>query len=122
MGAEFPAGWFLKTRDERTGKASKLPAAAMQKIAEWSTQGQPRTIADLRAAIPARSWPQGNWSFVVEEKREHRPEIVDESSTYLELTYTDAQTIEDETVVQLKGWHKLRRVLAESHPDLWNEI
>lgn len=121
-GAEFPKGWMLKTRDERTGKLSRLPAAAMQRIAEWSAQGQPRTIADLRATVPAESWPQGNWVFIVEEKQELHPEIADESSTFLELAYTDAQEIEGEVVVQLKGWHKLRRALAESQPDLWNEI
>lgn len=121
-GSIFPDDWMLKIRDERTGKVVKLPAAAMHCLTQWSSSKAERTVGDLRAAVPASAWPESRWAFVIEEKQDIPPTLDEENATYLELTYTDAQKVEEEQVVQLKGWHKLKRALERQHPDLWLEF
>lgn len=49
-----------------------------------------------------------------------RPE--DEEKTQIPIEYEDAQKAEEETLIELKGWHALRRGLEASQPEWWKEL
>ena len=116
-------GFFLKTRTPTEKTGQKLPSQAMSTIRNWSQGSQPRTMADLRSSLPPEYWPSGNWQFILEEKNLVEPSFEEEAANHIDLSFSDAQSVEKETrFARLPGWHKLKTVSSETDPSLWTAL
>jgi CRISPR/Cas system Type II protein with McrA/HNH and RuvC-like nuclease domain len=119
----LPRGFFIKCAIVSSARAETLPAAAMQLLASWPQQGERKSLANLRNETPSSAWPQKPWQFIIEQNSPPERIAVDaESTTILEQRYSDAQDVENERVITLKGWHKIKRALETKHPALWAEL
>jgi CRISPR/Cas system Type II protein with McrA/HNH and RuvC-like nuclease domain len=116
-------GFFIKTRTPIDKTSRNLPGPAMAMLKKWSAATDQKTLADLRNSVDTQNWPVGAWQFIIEEKLLVEPTMANESSTTLELAFTDAQTIEKDTRFErLRGWHKLKKALELTDPALWMEL
>jgi CRISPR/Cas system Type II protein with McrA/HNH and RuvC-like nuclease domain len=121
-GGEEPLknGFFLKTRTSTEKTGQKLSGQAMSTLRNWSRGSQARTLADLRSSLPSEYWPSGNWQFVLEEKILIEPSFEQEAVNHIDLSFSDAQSVEKETrFSRLPGWHKLKTASSEVDPTLW---
>jgi CRISPR/Cas system Type II protein with McrA/HNH and RuvC-like nuclease domain len=115
----FPAGFALKTLDAKSGKTSLLKGARFIPIVKCAEAGLPLSLAELRAAVPADAWPEGQWQFVIEEKTTVDIILDKEADTKVQLQYSDPQIVEKDRLFRLPGWHKLRKAIASRSPELW---
>lgn len=118
----FPAGFALKTLDAKTGKTSLLKGARFIPIIKCAEGGLPLSLAELRAAVPANAWPEGQWQFVIEEKPSSDITLEKEPDTKVLLQYSDPQIVEKDRLFRLPGWHKLRKAIASRSPELWEPL
>ena len=118
----FPAGFALKTLDAKTGKTSLLKGARFIPIVKCAESGLPLSLSELRAAVPADAWPEGQWQFVIEEKTTSDVLIEFEAETKVLLQYSDPQIVEKDRLFRLPGWHKLRKAVASRSPSLWDSL
>jgi CRISPR/Cas system Type II protein with McrA/HNH and RuvC-like nuclease domain len=118
----FPPGFALKTLDAKTGKASLLKGPRFIPIVQCAERGTSLTLTELRAAVPADAWPQGQWQFVIEEKSTTDISLESETDTMVQLQYSDPQAVEKDRCFRLPGWHKLRRALVGDSPQLWTSF
>ncbi len=117
------AGFLLKTRSSKGKTDQKLTAQAMSTLRQWRRDSQPRTLADLRSSLPSEYWPSENWQFILEEKSLIEPSFAEEAANHIDLSFSDAQSVEKETrFARLPGWHKLKVAVSEECPLLWTSF
>ncbi|TXT24358.1 MAG: hypothetical protein FD134_1593 [Gallionellaceae bacterium] len=104
-------------------KAKELPKPAWVILAELKKASRQATLHDWRQAILRNKKPinlPAQWEFVKVSINEASVAQADEEKTIVPLEYEDAQAAETTTtLLELKGWHTLRKTLAEKCPELW---
>lgn len=120
----------LETIESETGyrliadnKNQKLPSAAWAILAELKKANNQVTLHGWRQAILNNKKTiklPVQWEFVKVSTDASNVARTDEEKTIVPLEYEDAQAAETTTaLIELKGWHTLRKALAERHPALW---
>ncbi|MDP1610627.1 MAG: type II CRISPR RNA-guided endonuclease Cas9 [Sulfuritalea sp.] len=104
------------------GKPKALPKAAWKFVATLRSHST-ATLADWRTVLTSLPEMSGVWQFEHSVQQEHAVEAKAEAATPVPLQFEDAQAVEaDHKLVELKGWHALRRALAESCPGKWAQL
>jgi len=112
---------FIKMMPAKTKSAKKLPPKAIKALE--SLRAKPGvTLADLHIAIEQVEEMERGWQFEKSQKdiQPIRPE--DEAKTEIPIEYEDAQKAEEETLIELKGWHKFKLALENSHLEWWASL
>jgi CRISPR/Cas system Type II protein with McrA/HNH and RuvC-like nuclease domain len=113
---------FIKILPAKSKSAAKLSNKAMKALAALRNSKPDATLADLRAAIEGVEQVEPGWQFEYGKKSTASIRLEDETTTNVPIEYEDAQQAEEETLIELKGWHALRRALETSQPEWWNEL
>ena len=112
---------FIKILEDKANTAKKFNKVAMQ--AYTNAQITPATtLADLRKIFDAKQAYAGNWQFELSEKTSRIIELNGEAKELIPIEYEDAQKNEEATFIELRGWHTLKKTLAEKHPDFWQSL
>ena len=109
---------FIKILEDKAKTAKKLNRAAMQ-VYTNAQIAPATTLADLRQAFDAAQAYAGNWQFELSEKTSRIIELNDEANEFIPIEYEDAQKNEEATFIELKGWHALKKALADKHSEFW---
>lgn len=115
---ELEAGVKFIKIIEGANSAKKLNKQAMQALLKLA-ESEVINLADLRIAINQQNAYQGKWYFEIGSNKTEAIGVLDEPTKTVPIAYEDAQDNEKATFSELKGWHGLRRVLEEKHPDFW---
>lgn len=113
---------FIKLLPAKSKTPSTLKGKAMRALSALRNDNMNATLADLRVAIEKTDQLDAGWQFEYSRKDSTpiRPE--DEATTRVPIEYEDAQKAEEETLIELKGWHTLKRALETSHPEWWANL
>lgn len=104
-------------------KYQSIPKAAKDIRSELGKVGHQATLHDWRQAILRNKKPiklPEQWEFVRVSINGASVARDAEEETIVPLEFDDPQAAEaTTTLLELKGWHTLRKTLAEKFPDLW---
>lgn len=113
---------FIKILSAKSTRTTKLSKKSMLALAKLHAEKPDATLADLRRAIDQTESFESGWQFEYAEKTAIRIHPKQEGSTQVPIEYEDAQQAEGETLIEMKGWHALKRALESAHPALWCEL
>ncbi|MDP2822637.1 MAG: type II CRISPR RNA-guided endonuclease Cas9 [Sulfuritalea sp.] len=113
---------FIKLLPAKKPKSMTLKGKAMKAFSALSSDNPKATLADLRAAIEKVEQLDAGWQFEYNRKDSTPIRLEDEATTQVPIEYEDAQKAEEETLIELKGWHAFKRALETSHPDWWANL
>lgn len=105
-------------------KAKNIPKPAWAILADLKKASNQVTLHDWRQAILHNKKPikvPAQWEFVKITLNEATIAQTEEERSIVPLAFEDPQAAEaTTTLIELKGWHMLRKVLAEQSPELWH--
>ena len=115
-------GITYKINLQKTNKSNKLSERSYALLAELKRSKPDATLADLRMIVEQAEPFHEPWLFEFNQtaRVEIPPSI--EAKTRVPIEYENIQSVEDSTCIELKGWHKLRKALAEKYPDFWQSL
>ena len=115
-------GITYKINLQKNNKSSTLTKKSYALLAQLRESKSDATLADLRSIVEHAESINEPWLFELNQtaRVEILPSI--EAETRVSVEYENIQSIEDSTCVELKGWHKLRKALAEKCPDFWQSL
>ena len=117
----FDKNVFIKLMPAKSKSAKRFSPKAMHALESLRTHANP-TLADLRVAIEQEEEQESGWQFETSQKTTQLILRHDEASKNVPIEYEDAQKAEDTTLIELKGWHALRRALEDNHPAWWASL
>lgn len=110
---------FIKILPAKSKKALTFKRKAMEALASLRAGKPNATLADLRIAIEKAEHLDSGWQFECSRKDSKPIRLEDEATTTVPIEYEDAQKAEEDTLIELKGWHGFKRVLEKDHPEWW---
>lgn len=113
---------FVKILQTKCRNALVLKGKAMKALSSLYADKPDATLAELRTAIEAVEKLETGWQFEVSTKKSLSIHPAHEATTRVPIEYEDAQKVEEETLIELKGWHALKRPLCSDHPDWWQNL
>lgn len=113
---------FIKMLPAKSKKAITLKGRAMKALTEVSSTNASATLADLRLAIEQADRLEAGWQFEFSRKDVTPINLGDELTTPVPIEYEDAQKVEDETLIELRGWHAFRRAFETDFADYWESL
>ena len=113
---------FVKLLPAKSKKALTLKGRAMHAFTNLSNENPSATLADLRLAIEQAERLEAGWQFEYSRKDSESVRPENETTTQVPIEYEEAQKAEDETLIELKGWHAFKRALEVSQPDWWANL
>lgn len=113
---------FIKLLPAKSKKPIKLPVRTMKALTDLSSENPNATLAELRLAIEQADRLEEGWQFEYNRKDSTSIKPEDEATKLVPIEYEDAQKAEEETLIELKGWHAFKRALETSHPDWWASL
>lgn len=112
---------FIKLMPAKSKGAKKLTPKAVKALE--SLRAKPSaTLADLRIAIEQAEELERGWQFEKSQKDVQPIQLEREDKTEVPIEYEDAQKAEEETLIELKGWHTFKRALENNHPEWWASL
>ncbi len=112
---------FIKMMPAKSKSAKKLTTKAIKALE--SLRAKPgATLADLRTAIEQSEKLESGWQFEKSQKDILPIQLESEVKTEVPIEYEDAQKAEEETLIELKGWHAFKRALESTHPEWWASL
>ncbi len=112
---------FIELMPAKGKSTKKFSPKAMNALESLRTHLNP-TFADLRIAIEQAEQQESGWQFKTRQKDTRLILLEGEASENVPIEYEDAQEVEDTTLIELKGWHALRRALEDNHPAWWASL
>lgn len=113
---------FVKLLPAKSKKSLTLKGRAMKAFVDLSGKNPNATLADLRLAIEQADRLEAGWQFEYNRKDSTPIKLEDEATTQVPIEYEDAQKAEEETLIELKGWHAFKRSLETVCPDWWTSL
>lgn len=114
---------FIKLLPAKSKKPLTLKGRAIMKaLADLSSVNPNATLADLRLAIGQADRMEEGWQFEYSRKDSTPIKLEDEATIQVPIEYEDAQKAEEETLIELKGWHTFKRALEAVCPDWWASL
>lgn len=113
---------FVKLLPAKSKKPVTLKGRAMQALTDLSAENPEATLASLRDKIDQADKLETGWQFEFGCKEITPINAGEEATTHVPIAYEDAQKIEEETLIELKGWHTFKRVLETECPDWWASL
>lgn len=116
---------FIKVLPAKATKSTtlaKFTKKSMKALAALRAEKPNATLSDLRSAMEQAETLEPGWQFEFSEKTSISIQPSHEQSTQIPIEYEDAQEAEDETLIEMKGWHAMRRTLELAHPAWWDEL
>lgn len=113
---------FIKLLPAKSKKTVTLKGRAMKALADLSDKSPEATLASLREEIDQADKLEAGWQFEFCRKEITPINTREEAMTQVPIAYEDAQKIEEETLIELKGWHTFKRALETDCPDLWASL
>ena len=110
---------FVKLLSAKSKKSIKFPVRAMKVLMDFSNGNTDATLADLRRAIDDADRLEAGWQFEYSRKNLEFIQPDNEAITQVPIEYEDAQKAEEETLIELKGWHTFKRALESKCSDWW---
>ena len=110
---------FIKRLPAKSKKSLAFKAKEMTVLSTLRNENPVATLADLRAALEGIDRLEAGWQFEVNQKAFKPIKPEDESTTPIPIEYEDAQKAEEETLIELRGWHAFKRALETTHPEWW---
>lgn len=112
---------FIKMMPAKSKVAKKLTPKAIKTLE--SLRAKPvATLADLRIAIEQAEELIRGWQFEKSQKNTQSIHLENEDETEVPIEYEDAQKAEEETLIELKGWHTFKRALECNHQEWWASL
>lgn len=112
---------FIKLIPAKSKGARTLtPKAAIALASLHSKPGA--TLADLRIAIAQTEELERGWQFEKSQDDILPIQPENEDKTEVPIEYEDAQQAEEETLIELKGWHTFKRTLESKQPEWWEKL
>ncbi|MDR2014006.1 MAG: type II CRISPR RNA-guided endonuclease Cas9 [Azoarcus sp.] len=112
---------FIKIMQAKSKEAKKLSPCAANALE--SLRNRPdATLADLRIAIEQSEKLERGWQFEKSLKDINPILLEHENKTNVPIEYEDAQKVEEETLIELKGWHTFRRGLENDNMEWWGNL
>lgn len=112
---------FIKMMPVKSKSAKKLPPKAVKALENLRAKSG-ATLADLRIAIEQAEELELGWQFEISQKDIQPIQLESENKTEVPIEYEDAQKAEEETLIELKGWHTFKRALENNHPEWWANL
>lgn len=109
---------FIGLLPAKGKSAQKLKPKALKALDSLRTKPG-ASFVDLRIAIEQAELLEPGWQFEKSEKSTLSIHPENEAKTNVPIEYEDAQKAEDETLIELKGWHAFRKTLESSSPEWW---
>lgn len=113
---------FVKLLPAKSKKSLILKGRAMKAFTALNSDNPKATLADLRIAIEQAEPLEAGWQFEYNRKDSTPIKPKDEATTQVPIEYEDAQKAEEETLIELKGWHTFKRALETACPDWWANL
>lgn len=113
---------FIKLLPAKSKKPVTLKGRTMKALTDLSAENPEATLASLRDEIDQADKLETGWQFEFCRKEITPINAGDEATTHVPIAYEDAQKIEEETLIELKGWHTFKRVLETECPDWWASL
>lgn len=115
-------GITYKINLQKTNKSNKLSKKSYALLAELKKSKPEAALTDLRIIVERTESINEPWLF--EFNQTARVEISSsiEADTRVPIEYENVQSVEGSTCIELKGWHKLRKALAQQCPDFWQSL
>jgi len=113
---------FIKLLPAKSKKPITLKGRAMKALADLSSENLNATLADLRLAIEQADRLEAGWQFEYSRKDSTPIKLENEATTQVPIEYEDAQKAEEETLIELKGWHTFKRALETECSDWWANL
>ncbi|MDP2805087.1 MAG: type II CRISPR RNA-guided endonuclease Cas9, partial [Gallionellaceae bacterium] len=110
---------FVKLLPAKSKKALTLKGRVMHAYTNLSNENPNATLADLRLAIEQAERLEAGWQFEYSRKDSESMRPENEATTQVPIEYEDAQRAEDETLIELKGWHAFKRALENECSGWW---
>ena len=112
---------FIKMMPAKGKSAKKLTPKAIKAL-EGLRAKPDATLAHLRLAIEQAEELERGWQFEKSQKDIQPIQIESEDETEVPIEYEDAQKVEEDTLIELKGWHKFKGKLENTHPEWWANL
>lgn len=112
---------FIKLMPAKSKSARKLAPKAAKALASLRDKSG-ITFADLRIAIEQTEKLERGWQFEKSQKDTLPIEPESEDKTEVPIEFEDAQQVEEETLIELKGWHTFKRILGTEQPEWWEKM
>lgn len=113
---------FVKLLPAKSKKSLTLKGRAMKAFVDLSGKNPNATLANLRLAIEQADRLEAGWQFEYNRKDSTPIKLEDEATTQVPIEYEDAQKAEEETLIELKGWHAFKHALETVCPDWWTSL
>mgnify|MGYP001086543006 CR=1 FL=1 len=113
---------ILPAKATKSTTLAKFSKKAMNVLATLRTKKPGATLSDLRLAMEQTETHEIGWQFEFSKKTSIGIQPDHEQSTQIPIEYEDAQAAEAETLIEMKGWHAMRRELESAHSAWWNEL
>ena len=110
---------FVKILPAKSKKALIFKRKHMQALSTLRECKPDATLTDLRIALTEAEPLEEGWQFLLSSNDSAAIKVADEAKTNVPIEYEDAQSAEDEVLIELKGWHALKRALEYAHPEWW---
>jgi CRISPR/Cas system Type II protein with McrA/HNH and RuvC-like nuclease domain len=115
-------GITYKINLQRSNESNKLSKKSFALLAELKTTKPDATLADLRVIVGHAESINEPWLFEFNQTARVGISPSIEAETRVPIEYENMQSIEDSTCIELKGWHKLRKALAQQCPVFWQSL
>jgi len=113
---------FVKLLPAKSRKSLILGRNAMKALADLTASNPNVTLAELRTSIENVEALDSGWQFEYTRKDTASISLEDEAATFVPIEYEDAQAAEEKTLIELKGWHAIKRALEPTHTDKWASL
>jgi CRISPR/Cas system Type II protein with McrA/HNH and RuvC-like nuclease domain len=113
---------FVKILPAKSKKALIFKRKHMQALSKLRERKPDATLTDLRIALTEAEPLEEGWQFLIGSSDSEVIKVEEEAKTNVPIEYEDAQSAEDEVLIELKGWHALKRALEHSHPEWWTSL
>lgn len=113
---------FIKLLPAKSKTPLTLKGKAMKALSALRSDNSSATLADLRTAIDKVGQLDAGWQFECSRKDSVPIQPADEPTTQIPIEYEDPQKAEEETLIELKGWHTLEGKLETSNPEWWANL
>ena len=115
-------GITYKINLQKSNKSNKLSKKSYALLAELKKSKPDATLSNLRVIIEQAESINEPWLFEFNQTVRIEISPAKEADTRVPIEYENIQSVEDSTCIELKGWHKLRKALAQQCPDFWQSL